>query len=239
MERAKDDVDAFAADVAANDGYVYTTNAGLSSRLANRRLTEAVLSVGDFTDSRVIDVGCGDGTYTHELADLGIVRDVHGIDPAEEAVKLAKVRTSASNASFAVSSAYELPYRDDSFDMALLRGVLHHMVRPVDALREAFRVAPAVVVVEPNGYNPGLKVLERCSRYHIEHGEKSYAPRALDQWVTNVGGRVTSRLWAGFVPMFCPDWWARAAKRAEPVVERLPVVRAVGCAVYVFAAARA
>jgi SAM-dependent methyltransferase len=238
MDSAKDYVDPFAADAAANDGYIYTTNAGLSSRLANRRLTEATLAVHDFAGARVVDMGCGDGTYTHELAELGGLHSVQGIDPAAEAVKVAKGKITQPNVSFAVSSAYEMPYADDSFDVALLRGVLHHMGRPVDALREALRVAPAVVVVEPNGYNPGLKVLERCSSYHIEHGEKSYAPKTLDQWVVDVGGRVTTRLWAGFVPMFCPDWWARAAKRVEPAVERIPLVRAVGCAVYVFAASR-
>lgn len=239
MDSAKDYVDPFAADAAANDGYIYTTHAGLSSRLANRRLTKAALAVHDFSGARVLDMGCGDGTYTHELAEVADVRSVQGIDPAAEAVRVARDKTTRPNVAFAVSSAYDLPYGDDSFDVALLRGVLHHMGRPVDALREALRVAPAVVVVEPNGYNPGLKVLERCSSYHIEHGEKSYAPRALDQWIEGVGGRVRARQFAGFVPMFCPDWWARAAKRVEPVVERVPLVRAVGCAVYVFSAGRA
>ncbi len=238
MNGAKDYVDPFAVDAATNAGYIYTTNAGLSSQLANRRLTEATLAVAEFKGARVLDVGCGDGTYTHELAEVGDVAGIHGIDPAEEAVKLAKAKTTLPNVSFAVSSAYELPFAADSFDVAMLRGVLHHMGRPVDALREALRAASRVVVVEPNGYNPGLKVLERCSSYHIEHGEKSYPPRALDRWIADVGGTVTTRMWAGFVPMFCPDWWARAAKRVEPLVERVPVVRNVGCAVYVFAAGR-
>jgi SAM-dependent methyltransferase len=239
MDGTRDYVDPFAADAAANEGYIYTTNAGLSSRLANRRLTEATLAAHDFTGARVLDMGCGDGTYTRELAEVADLRWVQGIDPAAEAVKVARAGTTRPNVTFAVASAYQSPYGPDTFDVALLRGVLHHMGRPVDALREALRVAPVVVVVEPNGYNPGLKALERFSRYHIEHGEKSYPPRGLDRWVAAVGGRVTTRAFAGFVPMFCPDWWARAAKVVEPAVERVPIVRAVGCAVYVFAAARA
>jgi SAM-dependent methyltransferase len=239
MDGTKDYVDPFAADAAANQGYIYTTNAGLSSRLANRRLTDATLAVHDFAGARVVDMGCGDGTYSHELAELGGVASVHGIDPAAEAVKVAVARTTRSDVTFAVSSAYEMPYADDTFDVALLRGVLHHMGRPVDALREALRVAPVVVVVEPNGYNPALKVLEKCSTYHVEHGEKSYAPRSLDQWVADVGGAVRTRMFAGLVPMFCPDWLARVTKRVEPVVERVPLARAVSCAVYVFAAGRA
>jgi len=36
--------------------------------------------------------------------------------------------------------------------------------------------------------------------------------------------------------MFCPDILARLMKRLEPLVERLPVVNALGCAVYVMVA---
>lgn len=239
MDTSKDYVDPFAADAAANEGYIYSTHAGLSSRLANRRLTDSVLALADFRGKRVLDVGCGDGTYTHELAELGAVAVMHGIDPAEQAVKVAQAKEGGSaDVGFAVSSAYALPYPDDSFDVAVLRGVLHHMGQPVDALREGLRVAPTLVVVEPNGYNPALKVLERCSTYHVEHGEKSYRPTTLDGWVADVGGTVEERRYAGFVPMFCPDWLARITKFVEPAVEAVPVARHVGCAVYVFRAGR-
>lgn len=229
-------VDPFSADIAANAGYLYTTNATLSSRLANRRLTEASLAVGDFAGRRVIDIGCGDGTFTLDLFDATGATGMSGLDPAESAVRVAHGKVGDRPITFVVGSAFDLPYRSGSFDVAYLRGVLHHMTRPVDALREALRVAKMVVVVEPNGYNPVLKVLERCSTYHVEHGEKSYPPRGLDRWVRELGATVERREFAGLVPMFCPDWLARVTKRLEPLVERLPLVRNVGCAVYVFSA---
>lgn len=233
-------VDPFSADIGANAGYLYTTNASLSSRLANGRMTEAAMAVASFSGRTVIDIGCGDGTYTAELVSVGRASEVHATDPSAEAVRVARSRTRDLGPAvhFTVASAYRLPYPDDRFDMAHLRGVLHHMDDPVNALRESLRVARRVVVVEPNGYNPGLKLLERCSRYHIEHGEKSYAPRTLDRWLREVGGRVDTRLWAGFVPMFCPDRAARAMRLVQPVLERAPGLRAVGCAVYVFSAVR-
>jgi hypothetical protein len=43
---------------------------------------------------------------------------------------------------------------------------------------------------------------------------------------------------AGFVPMFCPDWLARFMKSVEPIIERIPVLNALGCAVYVLIAER-
>jgi len=99
-------------------------------------------------------------------------------------------------------------------------------------------VAPTVVAVEPNGLNPGLKALERVSRYHVEHGERSHPPRRLDGWAAAAGATVMRRQWVGFVPMFCPDRYARAAKRVEPVLERAPVLRTLACAQYVFTASR-
>ena len=116
--------------------------------------------------------------------------------------------------------------------------MLHHVDKPQAALAEALRVAPRVVVVEPNGYNPGLKLLERVSRYHREHAERSYLPRTLDGWATSAGGDVMSRQFVGFVPMFCPDRYARIAKRIEGPLERMPVLSRAGCAQYVFTIGR-
>ena len=116
--------------------------------------------------------------------------------------------------------------------------MLHHVERPLEVIREALRVAPRALVLEPNGWNPVLKTLERFSRYHIEHGEKSYTSRCLGAWVWEAGGQVTARRWAGLVPMFCPDWLARTTKFFEPLAERIPLLNALSCAIYVFVAER-
>jgi len=118
-----------------------------------------------------------------------------------------------------------------------LRAVLHHLDDPRKAIQEALRVAEIIWVIEPNGYNPGLKFNERFSTYHIEHQEKSYAPHLLDRWVSHLGGKVIHRRWAGFVPMFCPDWLARWMKWLEPIVEHVPIINRIGCAIYYFSAA--
>ena len=117
-------------------------------------------------------------------------------------------------------------------------GVLHHMERPVDALREALRVASTIVVLEPNGYNLGLKLIEKLSKYHREHGEKSYPPSRLERWVRDLGGRVEARDWVCLVPYFCPDWVARVTKVLEPLVESIPLVRRFGCGSFLIVATR-
>lgn len=231
--RSSNVVESFDRDAAHNRGYLYTTNARLSSQLANRRLTEAALGAMDFRGKRILDVGCGDGTYTVELLEKGSPASVYGFDPAQEAIAIAREKVAGRPITFATHDAYAVPLESNSFDVAVLRGVLHHVERPADVLREALRLAPILVVIEPNGYNLVLKCIEKLSRYHREHGEKSYAPSALDRWVRELGAAVRARRWVGLVPMFCPDWFARVLKRIEPFLERTPVLNAAGCAVYV------
>lgn len=233
-----DQIAVFNRDAARHAGYVYTTDARLSCRLATQRSTDAVLEVGRFAGRSVLDVGCGDGFYTLRYWDLGRPRAMVGVDAASRAIEVANANRGDRPIRFEAGDAHRLPYPDDSFDLVLIQSILHHDDDPPGALREAFRLAPEVLVHEPNGNNLGLKVIEKVSRYHREHRERSYAPRRLVRWVEQAGGRVVRGRFAGFVPMFCPDWLARGMKRAEPAVERLPVIRALGCAVYVFAATR-
>jgi SAM-dependent methyltransferase len=139
---------------------------------------------------------------------------------------------------FLVGDAEHAPFADDRFDVVLLQSVLHHIEAPPKFIREAFRLAPTVLIHEPNGNNPWLKLIERTSRYHLEHGEKSYSSRSLRRWVQQAGGRIVFERFAGFVPMFCPDWLARLTKAIEPVIETVPVLRSIGCAVYLIVATR-
>jgi ubiquinone/menaquinone biosynthesis C-methylase UbiE len=235
-KQANKSISAFNQDAVQHQGYLYSTNAPLSSQIANKRLSDVTLENVDLRDKTVLDIGCGDGVYTIELFDTVPVKRMYGVDYAAHAVEIAKAKSGARPIEYEVQSAYSLPYAAKSFDVAILRGVLHHLDDPVPALKEALRVATIVWVIEPNGYNPGLKFLEKFSRYHIEHQEKSYLPAYLDKEIEKMGGKVLRRKWAGFVPMFCPDWMAKMMKAIEPVVEAVPVLKHLGCAVYIFSA---
>jgi SAM-dependent methyltransferase len=132
-----------------------------------------------------------------------------------------------------------LAFPNDSFDIALIQSVLHHDDDPRGIIREAFRVAPEVLIHEPNGNNLGLKVFERLLPYHRAHHEKSYTSRQLKRWIEECDGQITFQRFAGFVPMFCPDRIARAMKAVEPLVERIPFANTMACAVCVYGARRA
>jgi ubiquinone/menaquinone biosynthesis C-methylase UbiE len=224
------DVAIFDRDASSHGGYLYTINDRLSSRMALGRMLDAIMTVGRVSGRSVLDIGCGDGFFTFRYMERGGARRIVGIDPARGAVKVANMRGQIPGIEFVVGTGHCLPFRDKSFDLALMQGVLHHDTDPKKIIEEAMRLASGVLILEPNGNNPGLKVIEKTSRYHIDHGEKSYASWQLRRWVEECGGTVERIYFAGLVPIFCPGWMARLLKAIEPLVEKIPVLNAIGCA---------
>src|SRR2546427_5299976 len=228
----------FDRDAASHSGYLYTATSRLSSRLATQRSTEAILACGRFTGRSVIDIGCGDGFYSNRFWDAAAPKNWVGVDPAENAIQVANANKGARPIRFEVGDAHHLTYPDNNFDLALAQSILHHDSDPRQTLREAFRVAPEVLIHEPNGNNFGLKIIQVASPYHREHGEKSYTTRRMRQWVEAAGGKGADLRFAGVVPLFSPDGLAKPMKRTEPVLEQAPRFRCPACSVYVMVAAR-
>lgn len=91
----------------------------------------------------VLDVGCGAGSITVDLADhvrggrvLGIDREA---DVLARGAELAVAR-GVENVEFEDADVMALPCADDSFDVVHAHQVLQHLDKPVAALREMRRV---------------------------------------------------------------------------------------------------
>ena len=238
MAPRKNSADIFNNDVESHRGYVYTTNQRLSSRLATDRQVDLILSMGRMHRRKVIDIGCGDGTFTVRFWDRGQPAALAAIEPAEHAIAVAVDRRADRSIDFRVAGGTEIPFPSGSFDLAVMQGVLHHCDDPAATIKEALRVAAALIAVEPNGWNPILKLIERFSQYHRQHDERSFTERQLKSWLSDAGCEVTEGRYAILVPYFCPDWLARVLKRLEPLIEATPVLNRLVCAPYVFRAGR-
>ncbi|MGQ0718429.1 MAG: methyltransferase domain-containing protein [Pseudonocardiales bacterium] len=93
---------------------------------------------------QVLDVGCGPGTITTDLARLVAPGSVVGID--NEPAPLGPARAGArdiSNVSFAIGDIYQLDYPNDTFDVVHAHQILQHLAEPITALREMRRVCKA------------------------------------------------------------------------------------------------
>ncbi len=94
---------------------------------------------------RVLDVGCGPGALTTELAGRVGPEAVTAVDPSEPFVEAARERHPGVTVEHA--SAERLPFPDDAFDASLAQLVVHFMADPVAGLGEMARVTRAGGVV--------------------------------------------------------------------------------------------
>lgn len=91
---------------------------------------------------RVLDVGCGPGSITLDLARRVSPGEVVGVDTSGPVVAQARSTAEAagSSARFEVADAMELPFEDGGFDVVHAHQVLQHVPDPVGLLREMVRV---------------------------------------------------------------------------------------------------
>ncbi len=88
--------------------------------------------------AEVLDIGCGPGTITADLAERVAPGRVLGVDRAPDVVEAARV--AFPSLEFAVGDAYALTLDADEFDVVHAHQVLQHLSDPVAALREWARV---------------------------------------------------------------------------------------------------
>lgn len=99
--------------------------------------------------TRILDVGCGIGTYVRKLQELS--ERAYGID-----IDPARLRSAAARGLSAAASE-RLPFADNAFDVVLLNEVIEHVRDDAATLREACRVTRTgghVVVYAPNRLYP-------------------------------------------------------------------------------------
>jgi len=87
---------------------------------------------------RLLDVGCGPGTITADLATRLAPGTVLGIDASAEVIDAA--RRDHPDVTFSVADVYDLGLEDASWDVVHAHQVLQHLADPVAALREMRRV---------------------------------------------------------------------------------------------------
>src|SRR3984957_6621919 len=92
----------------------------------------------------LLDVGCGPGTITADLAALVAPGRGVGLERAEgvlaQAGAAAAAKGVANHVEFAVGDVHALHFPDDTFDVVHAHQVLQHVADPVQALRELRRV---------------------------------------------------------------------------------------------------
>ena len=156
-------------------------------------------------DSRVLDVGCGDGLLGRMIMGKRPDIELQGIDV------LLRNRPHIPAGLF---DGQTIPHDDASFDVVMFVDVLHHTDDPMVLLREAVRVARCALVLKDHTADgllavPTLRFMDRVG--NIRHGVAlpyNYWPRA--RWLDAFGELgLTIEVWKGRLGLYpIPADWA-------------------------------
>ena len=102
-----------------------------------RRVYDLVVAEADLHGRRVLDLGCGTGRLSKELAEGGVAK-VWGVDASQEMLAVARQNV-PNGVGLKEGRAEQLPFRDAWFDRVVMWLVCHLVDRPA-AFREVARV---------------------------------------------------------------------------------------------------
>jgi ubiquinone/menaquinone biosynthesis C-methylase UbiE len=172
----------------------------------------------------LLDVGCGPGTITADLARRLAPGRVVGLDrEARVIAEAAQLREQdkLGNLQFGTGDAYALPVERGSFDVVHAHQVLQHLSDPVAALVEMRAVLrdDGLLAARDSDYGgfvwaPSHPLLDRWRELYVEvcrrNGADAHAGRNLLAWVQAAGFReirAGSSTWT-FAEPSERTWWA-------------------------------
>lgn len=171
----------------------------------------------------LLDIGCGPGTITADLAARVAPGPVTAVDRSADVLGMAREEADQrdlSNVSFATADVHRLDFPDGAFDVVHAHQVLQHVADPVGALREMKRVcAPGGVVAARDADYAGFiwfpqlpaldlwrELYQRAAR--ANRGEPD-AGRRLLSWAQRAGFAditPTGSVWCYATPA-AREWW--------------------------------
>ncbi|QWV91952.1 class I SAM-dependent methyltransferase [Geomonas oryzisoli] len=115
----------------------------------------------------VLDYCCGLGAMSLQMAQKGGI--VYGIDISDESVKTAEAEAKkagvADRTNFSVMDAEELQFPDNTFDVILCSGVLHHLDldNAYPELARVLKPGGLIICGEALGYNPIISLYRKMT----------------------------------------------------------------------------
>ena len=113
---------------------------------------------------KILDVGCGAGSYTGILKLYRPQLKVYGVDISRAAIK--KAKKDFPNINFVIASTDRLPFPDGFFDAVVMKCVLEHLKDPDKALVEVRRVLkPGGLFYSVTPLEGDKLVLSSCQKF--------------------------------------------------------------------------
>lgn len=120
----------------------------------------------------IVDIGCGSGALLEKVAAELKPTTISGIDISDKALSAA--RTEIKCGIFIKSNLEKkLPFKDKSFDIAIVCDILEHVKCPKDLAKEAQRISKYTVFKIPLENAHYWNLLEKMGRYESVGGRHS------------------------------------------------------------------
>jgi SAM-dependent methyltransferase len=168
-------------------------------------------------ETRALDIGCGIGLIHRHVAASGL--QLTGIDISEEAI--AQAAASNPTVTYRHHSGTELPFPDESFDVAWTICVMHHVPPPgrprfVAEARRVLRKGGVLLVFEHNPWNPLTRLaVSRCA---FDHDAVLISAPRLRKLLAEGGLRSLEQQYIFFTPFSAP-----VIQRIESHLTALPL----------------
>jgi 2-polyprenyl-3-methyl-5-hydroxy-6-metoxy-1,4-benzoquinol methylase len=111
--------------------------------------------------AKVLDVGCGNGNSSRQIASLGF--EVIGIDISDKTIEAANELNPYPNLRFENIAAEELDL-NDKFDVIICSEVVEHINEPapvIKSLKKLLKIDGILIVTVPNGYGPREAIMTK------------------------------------------------------------------------------
>jgi ubiquinone/menaquinone biosynthesis C-methylase UbiE len=185
--------------------------------------------------ARVLEVGCGTGLLTEEIAKRGV--KVYSLDISQELLKQAREKSGNKDIVFFCSSAYELGFADSSFDNIIGMSVLHHldMDRALDEFHRILKKGGRMAFSEPNMLNPHIFAERHFFRekFHNSPDETAFVRFSLKRQLERHGFSKIEIDPFDFLYPKIPDSFAGRAESFLKVFEKIPLVSEIAGSLFI------
>jgi len=127
----------------------HTSKNPIQKFLINNFYGSLTSTIKDLSINTILDAGCGEGFTMNKLVNLKIGKKIEGVEYSEDSIRYGKKLF--PKLMIKQGSVYDLPYKNNSFDLIICTEVLEHLEEPSKALQEMLRVTKKYLIVSvPN-----------------------------------------------------------------------------------------